>query len=63
MKGLENRKLKTWKENYRKSLTKALAISKNTCNTVLDKQIPQNKKYVRSNQSPFMNKTLSKALC
>ena len=34
----------------------------NTCNTVLDKQLPQKKKYVRGNQSPFMNKTLSKAI-
>ena len=33
----------------------------NTCNTVLDKQLPKKKKYVRGNQSPFMNKTLSKA--
>ena len=33
----------------------------NTCNTVLDKQLPK-KKYVRGNQSPFMNKTLSKAI-
>ena len=34
----------------------------NTCNTVLDKQVPKKKKYVRGNQSPFMNKTLSKAI-
>ena len=34
----------------------------NTCNTVLDKQLPREKKYVRGNQSPFMNKTLSKAI-
>ena len=34
----------------------------NTCNTVLDKQLPRNKKYVRGNQSPFMNKPLSKAI-
>ena len=34
----------------------------NTCNTVLDKQLPKKKKYVRGNQSPFMNKTLSKAI-
>ena len=33
----------------------------NTCNTVLDKQLPKKKKYVRGDQSPFMNKTLSKA--
>ena len=35
----------------------------NTCNTVLDKQPPKKKKYVRGNESPFMNKTLSKAIC
>ena len=34
----------------------------NTCNTVLDKQLPKKKNYVRGNQSPFMNKTLSKAI-
>ena len=34
----------------------------NTCNTVFDKQLPEKKKYVRDNQSPFMNKTLSKVI-
>ena len=34
----------------------------NTCNTVLDKHFPKKKKYVRGNQSPFMNKTLSKTI-
>ena len=34
----------------------------NTCNIVLDKQLPKKKKYVRSNQSHFMNKTLSEAI-
>ena len=34
----------------------------NTCNTVLQKQLPKKKKYVRGNKSPFMNKTLSKAI-
>ena len=34
----------------------------NTCNTELDKQLPKKKKYVRGNQSPFMNKTLSKTI-
>ena len=34
----------------------------NTCNTVLDKHLPKKKKYVRGNQLPFMNKTLSKAI-
>ena len=34
----------------------------NICNTVLDKHLPKKKKYVRGNQSSFMNKTLSKAV-
>ena len=34
----------------------------NNCNAVLDKHLPKKKKYVRGNQSPFMNKTLSKAM-
>ena len=34
----------------------------NACNTVLDKQFPQKKKYIRGNKSPFMNKTLSEAI-
>ena len=34
----------------------------NTRNTVLDKQLPKKKKYVRGNQSPFMNKALSKTI-
>ena len=29
---------------------------------MLDKQLPEKKKYVRDNQSPFMNKTLSKVI-
>ena len=29
---------------------------------MLEKQLPKKKKYVRGNQSPFMNKTLSKAI-
>ena len=34
----------------------------NTCNTVLDKQLPKKGKYVRGNQWLFMNKTLSKVI-
>ena len=34
----------------------------NTCNAVLDKQLPKKKKHVRGNQSLFINKTLSKAI-
>ena len=33
-----------------------------SCNVILNKYAPQKKKYVRGNQSPFMNKTLSKAI-
>ena len=33
-----------------------------SCNTILNEQAPQKKKYVRGNQSPFMNKNLSKAI-
>ena len=34
----------------------------NTCNIKLDKQLPKKKKYVRGNQSPFINKALSRAI-
>ena len=34
----------------------------NTSNTVLDKLLPKKKKYVRGNQSSFMNETLSKVI-
>ena len=30
-----------------------------TCNAILKIKIPKKKKYVRRNQSPFINKTLS----
>ena len=33
-----------------------------SCNIILNKQAPQKKKYVRGNQSTFMNKDLSKAI-
>ena len=33
-----------------------------SCNKILDQHAPQKKKYLRSNQSPFMNKSLSKAI-
>ena len=33
-----------------------------SCNIILNEQAPQERKYVRGNQSPFMNKTLSKAI-
>ena len=31
-------------------------------NVILNKHTPKKKRYVRGNQSPFMNKTLSKAI-
>ena len=34
----------------------------NICNTKLDKQVPKKKKYIRGNQSSFMNETLSKVI-
>ena len=37
-------------------------VKLNACNTVLDKELPKKKKYVRGNQSPFINYTLSKAI-
>ena len=61
-------------EGFRKSLRENLKgkLSRNsdqsfsnfitTCNTVLHKQLPKKKKYVRGNQLPFMNKTLSKVI-
>ena len=33
-----------------------------SCNKILDQHAPQKKKYLRGNQSPFMNKSLSKAI-
>ena len=33
-----------------------------SCSVILNKHAPQKKKYVRGNQSHFMNKTLSKAI-
>ena len=53
---LENLKGKL-SENSNKNFSNFI----NTCNTVLDRQLPK-KKYIRSNQSTFMNKTLFKAI-
>ena len=33
-----------------------------SCNRILDEHAPQNKRYLRGNQSPFINKTLVKAI-
>ena len=33
-----------------------------SCNQILDQHVPQKKKYLRSNQSLFMKKSLSKAI-
>ena len=46
----------------RKIIEKNFINSINTCNTLLDKQLPKKKKYIRGNQSPDVNKTLSKAI-
>ena len=53
-------------ENIKRKLSensdKSFSNFTNTCNTVLDKQLPRIKRHVRGNQLPFMNKTLSKAI-
>ena len=54
---LENLKGKL-SENFDQSFSSFI----NTCNTVLDKQLPKKKKFVRGSQSPFMNKILSKVI-
>ena len=60
--------LRLLKWDFGKVLIKVVSFDQNfsnfinACNTVLDKQLPKKKKYVRGNQSPFMNKTLSKAI-
>ena len=59
MKGLENRYLKLRRKNIGNS-DKGFSNFINTCNTVLNKQLP--KKNVTGNQSPFTNKTLCKAI-
>ena len=33
-----------------------------SCNVILKRHSPQKKKYIKGNQSPFMNETLSKAI-
>ena len=33
-----------------------------SCSRILDQHAPQKKRYLRGNQSPFMNETLSKAI-
>ena len=55
MKGLENHYLKgKLSGNSDQSFGNFI----NTCNTVLDEQLPKKKMYVRGNQSPFVNKTV-----
>ena len=58
------------KESFREELLQIEANGNNcdesfknfpsTCNVVFNKHTPQKNRYVRGNQSPFMNKTLSK---
>ena len=50
--------LQSFRKSFRFSDFQFLACFK----SCLDKQLPKKKKYVRGNQSPFMNKTLSKAI-
>ena len=45
--------------NYSRSFQNSGVIE---CNRILDEHAPQKKRYLRSNQSPFMNKTLVKAI-
>ena len=66
-KGFSNERFKeSFLENLKGKLSKNSGKSFrnfiNTCNTVLDKQLAKKKKYFRSNQSHFMNKTLSKVI-
>ena len=59
------------KESFREELLQIEANGNNcdesfrnftsSCNVIRNKHTPQKTKYVRGNQSPFMNKTLSKA--
>ena len=56
-------------DRFRKSLVQGLSSIDipfesfwSTYNNVLDRAAPRKKKYVRGNHSPFMNKTLSKAI-
>ena len=59
-------------ESFREELIQ-IEVNRNNCdksfknftfsrNAILNKHAPQKKKYVRRNQSPFMNKTLSKVI-
>ena len=59
-------------ESFREELIQ-IEVNRNNCdksfknftfsrNAILNKHAPQKKKYVRGNQSPFMNKTLSKVI-
>ena len=52
-------------ESFREELIQIEANGNNcdeSFNVIQNKHVPQKKKYVRGNQSPFMNKTLSKAI-
>ena len=41
---------------------KSLGNFMSSCSRILDQHAPQKKRYLRGNQSPFMNETLSKAI-
>ena len=61
-KGFRESLLENLKGKLSENSDKSFSNFVNTCNAVLDKQLPKKKKYVRGNQSPFMDKTLSKAI-
>ena len=60
----------SFKESLQKVISKNLGAGcdeiyesfASSCNKILDNHAPLKKKYVRGNHSPFMNKSLSKAI-
>ena len=60
--GFRGSLLKNLKGKLSRNSDQSFSSFINTYNTVLDTQLPKKKKYVRGNQSPFMNKTLCKAI-
>ena len=54
--------LENLKEKLSENCDQSFSNFIDTCNNVLDKQLPKKKKYVRGNQLPFINKSLSKVI-
>ena len=60
----------SFKESLQKAISQNLGVGcdeiyesfASSCNNILDNHTPLKKKYVRGNHSPFMNKSLSKAI-